>query len=269
MGFVVGGCEIGVTADGLIHLVELVMAALGVDREAAVGEIKGMVEGRFFPDVRCLKREGCVLVTSGGAEDVLVRLVRMGKVFKGDVVMGMRCFMSQNGPFAHRIREGTESIPVRELCPGPAWGEEPVSNAQWDGRLLSDTAWSQPVFIERGGGDSKEEPLKEKEEETVKQEARAYVGEEHPLDRHRTRLTDLELDQLEGATEMQAREGQREHFARVLAWYRELCEDTVMDEAGKGFFKGVLMGMLPGPGRAWADRRAREAWRRGVDGSLD
>ena len=261
MGFLIGTREVRVTPDGLIHLVDLVVAALGISRDDAVAEIRGMVKGGTFPDVKCFKREDSVLVTSGGAEDVLVRLVKMGRGFKGPVVMTMRCFMSQSGPFAPRIREGTVSIPVAEVCAEPPeeavhdhpdsecqWGEEPQSNAEWSGRLLSDTEWAQTVFLERGEEGAADPPP--------------------VLNRHRTRLTDLELDQLEGATEIQAREAQREHFSKIIGWYRGLCEDAVIDEKAKGAFKKVLMDMLPPASRSWADRRARESWRRGVDESL-
>lgn len=258
MGFVIGGREIGVTTDGLIRLVDLVMGALGLEREGAEAELREMVASANFPPVRCLRRAGSVLVTSGGAEDVLVRLVKMGRGLKGPVVMAMRCFMSQNGPFAARIREGTESIPVTEVCAEAVepevcqWGEEPQSSGEWAGRLVGDTEWAHPVFIEQGGEGAKEAP---------------GTGMQ-PLDRHRVRLTDLELDQLEGATETQAREAQREHYGKILGWYRELCEDAVVDDRARGVFQEALLGMLPSSGRSWADRRAREAWRRDVHATL-
>lgn len=226
MGFVVDGREISVTQDGLIHLEDLFMGALGVDREEAAGELRGMIREGTFPDVRCFKRNGIVLVTSGGAEDVLARLHKEGRNPRAGAGAAMRCFMSQKGPFAPRIREGTAQIPASEACPG-----------EWLFLDMPDTAEQQP--------------------------------QQQPLPRHRVRLTDLELDQLQAATETQAREAQREHFARVLAWYREICEDTVLDPGASDLFKAALMDMLPARGRVQTDRGAREAWRRGVHASLD
>jgi hypothetical protein len=99
-------------------------------------------------------------------------------------------------------------------------------------------------------------------------EAPARPRHAGPGNRHALRLVGLELEQFRVATERRAREAQREHCGRVTEWYRELCEDTAMDERGKVLFKEALVGMLAAPGRAGAGRRAREAWRRGVDESL-
>ena len=247
MGFVIGGREIKVTADGLIHLLEFVEGALGVGRESAEDEIKGMVGRGEFPEVRCFRRGEDTLVTSGGAEAVLARLVKMGRALKGPVVMSMRCFMSQNGPFAARIREGTAAIPVAEVCGASGHVHASPPDAEWSGTLLSDTDWAEVLLAER-------EP------------PRADAAEEQapPLNRHRTRLTDLELDQIEGATEMRALEGRREHYGKVFEWYRELCADTAIDDDARAVFKRVLLDMLPACGRCWTDRHAREAWRKDI-----
>jgi hypothetical protein len=228
MGFMVGASEIKVTADGLIHLAEFVMGVLGVSREAAMEEIAGMAGSGVCGVVRCFRRGEDTLVTSGGAEAVLAQLVKMGRLAQAPSVMPMRCFMSQNGPFAPRIQSGTVPVSFSELCE-PAPQQAP----------MSDTDWASTVFIEQGPPD-----------------------QPPPLNRHRTRLTDLELDQLEGATEMRALEGKREHYGRVYEWYRELCADDVIDEEARAVFRGVLLDMLPACGRCWTDRRAREAWRK-------
>ena len=218
MGFMIGGSEIKVTPDGLIHLVEFVAGALGVSGEAAVEEITGMAGSGECGALRCFRRGEDTLVTSGGAEAVFERLVKMGRVTRTPVVMPMRCFMSQNGPFTPRIHEGTVAVSFAELC-----------------------------------------------EPAPREPAKADIAErEPPLNRHRTRLTDLELDQLEAATEMQVLEGGREHYGKVFAWYRELCTDTAIDDDARAVFKRALMDMLPARGRAWTDRRAREAWRRDI-----
>ena len=66
MGFVINCREIQVTSDGLIHLVDLVMVALGVDRVGAAEEIKHLVKEGGLPEVRCFKRGEDVLVTGAG-----------------------------------------------------------------------------------------------------------------------------------------------------------------------------------------------------------
>ena len=266
MGFVVAGREVAVAPDGLIHLVDLTMAALGVTRECARGELRALIKEGGFPGVRCLKRGGDVLVTSGGAEEVLAALLKAGGVFQGPVVMTMRCFMSQNGPFVPRIREGTRAIAAREVCAEPEspepecqWGEEPQSSAEWSARLVGDAEWAHPLFQDPPEG----------VRATAQPDQPEQLAPPAPLDRHRVRLTDLELDQLEATTEAQAREAQREHFGRLVEWYRALCEDAIIDPNAKELFKRALLGMLPACGRAQADQRAREGWRRGISESLD
>jgi hypothetical protein len=232
MGFVINGREIQVTSDGLIHLVDLVMVALGVDRVGAAEEIKHLVKEGGLPEVRCFKRGEDVLVTSGGAEGVLARLSNLRNGVKGGVLAGMRCFMSQNGPFATRIRDGTVAVPVAEMYAEKEacqWAEEPpCTNSEWSSRLLRDTEWAR--VVEAVHHDVPAEPVPEPK------------PEEPPAT---SNAPELEMKQVDSVVRLSL----REHYSDVVTWYREVCADAELDDRAKGVFKAFLLDICVVPRR--------------------